>query len=193
MKKNRKYLVAAALVIFASIALMTLIGRSYLREPGSNAPARTSAEELAQLANYTRISVQGDFTLEIDQVQDYSIEYMPLDATTGELQAHVENDTLIVTGFGNRTAAAAALLRIGVPVLDTLEVNNLPQITVSNFSAPLMNVRLQGFDSFTLQDSTLGSFTLDARGGGKVTLRGNTLTNQDIRIEDEGDGNTTSE
>jgi hypothetical protein len=191
MKKSRKNLVFSAIGIFASIALVILLSRIDVAEFVPDVPTRTPPEELAQLANYTHISVQGDFDLEITQIQDYSIEYTPLSATQGELQARVENDTLIITGFGNRTGTDSAALRIGVPVLDTLEVNYVPQITVSNFMAPLMNVRLLSFGTFTLQNNVLGNLSLEAQGEGVINLRGNTLTSQNIRVDGRSDVNIT--
>jgi hypothetical protein len=193
MKKSRKYFAATAIGIFAAIALMTLLSRIYMTEFAAYVPPRTTPEELAQLANYTRISVQGDFELEVTQVQDYTIEYTPLSEALGELQARVENDTLIVTGFGNRTDTDAAVLRIGVPVLDTLEVSYLPEITVSNFTAPLMNIRLLTFQTFTLQNNVLGNLNLESRGEGVINLRGNTLTTQNIQVEGSSDINITSD
>jgi hypothetical protein len=190
MKKSRKYFVATAVGIFAAITLAVLLGRIYMTESVPE-PARTTPAELAQLANYTRISIQGDFALEIIQVDDYSIEYVPLNDTRGELEARVDNDTLVVTGFGNRTDTEAAVLRIGLPVLDTLEVINLPQITVSNFTAPLMNIRLLDFQTFTLQNSVLGNLNLESLGEGVINLRSNTLTTQAIRVEDRNAVNIT--
>jgi len=182
MKNSRKYFVAVAIAILAGVALLLW----YKTESTPTVPVRTSPAALAELANYTRISVQGDFELEVSQLQDYSIDYLPLNARQGDLQARVENDTLIITGFGNRTAVDTAVLRIGVPVLDTLEVNDVPRASVSNFTAPLMNIRLAGVDAFTFQNNVLGSLNLEGRGGGVVNLRGNTLTTRNIQVEDPG-------
>ena len=183
MKKSRKYLAVTAIGIFASIVLVTIASRVYMTEEIPYVPARTSDAELAQLANYTRISVSGDFSLEVTQLQDYSIDYMPLNETEGELQARVENDTLIITGFGNRTDSNTALVRIGVPVLDTLEINYLPDSSVSNFNAPLMNIRLLAFRNFTMQNNVLGNLDLSAQGAGDINLISNTLTTQNFNIE----------
>src|SRR5689334_4055774 len=126
MKKSSNYFVAAA-GILAGIALIAGLTRIYTAQEVSPVPLRTTPEQLAQLANYTRISVIGDFALEISQLQDYRIDYAPLDETHGELEAKVENDTLVIRGFGNRTDSGTAMVRIGIPVLDTLEVRDLPE------------------------------------------------------------------
>src|SRR5687768_17143062 len=95
MKKSKKYLAATAIGLFVAIALMTLASRVYMSDSIPYVPTRTPTAELEQLANFTRIRAQGDFVLELTQVQDYSIEYSPLSADRGELTARVENDTLI--------------------------------------------------------------------------------------------------
>ncbi len=193
MKKSRKYLAATAIGIFVTIALMMLASRFYITQPIPYVPERTSAADLAQLANFTRITVSGDFSLEVTQLQDYSIDYAPLNDSQGNLQARVEDNTLIISGYGNRTENNAAVVRIGVPVLDTLEVNYLPEIIVSNFNAPLLNIRLLAFRSFTLQNSMLGNLDLYSQGEGVVNLRGNTLSNQRLRIEGQSDLNISPE
>jgi hypothetical protein len=193
MKKSTKYLTATALGLLVTIALMLLASRFYMAESIPYVPARTSAADLAQLANFTRITVSGDFSLEVSQRQDYSIDYTPLNERKGELEARVEDNTLIISGFGNRTDNNAATLRIGVPVLDTLEVNDLPEIIVSNFNAPLMNIRLLAFRTFTLQNSVLGNLDLYSQGAGVINLRGNTLSNQRLRIAGQSDLNISSE
>jgi hypothetical protein len=192
MKKSRKYLTATAIGLLVTIALM-LASRFYITESIPYVPARTSAADLAQLANFTRITVSGDFSLEVTQRQDYTIDYTPLNERQGELVARVDDNTLIISGFGNRTDNNAATLRIGVPVLDTLEVNDLPEIIVSNFNAPLLNIRLIAFRSFTLQNSVLGNLDLYSESAGVINLRGNTLSNQRLRIEGQSDLNISSE
>ena len=183
MKKSRKYLAVTALGIFASIVVTAIMSRIYVTDFVPYVPVRASAADLAQLANYTRIRVSGDFTLEVTQLQDYSIDFTPLSETQGDLEARVENDTLIINGFGNRTENSRASLRIGVPVLDTLEVAYLPEITVSNFNAPLMNIRLLAFSNFTMQNNMLGNLDLSAQGGGEINLRGNTFTTENLAIQ----------
>jgi hypothetical protein len=193
MKKSRKYLAATAIGIFIAIALMTLASRVFMTDSIPYVPARTPPAELAQLANFTRIRVEGDFSLELTQVQDYSIEYSPLNANRGEFTARVENDTLIVEGFGNRTEANAAVLRIGIPVLDTLDVLYAPEVTVSNFTAPLMNIRLNAFGTFTLRNNVVGNLDLVSQGSRTINLQGNTLTTQSLRIEGRSDLNISSD
>lgn len=193
MKSNTKYVTAAAIGVIAAIALIAALSRTYETEQLAEMPARTSPEELAQLANYTRINVRGDFALELTQVQDYSIDYTPLSEDRGELQASVEDDTLIITGFGNRTDTDAAVVRIGVPVLDTLEVEALPEITISNFTAPLMNVRLLNYGTFTFQNNVLGNFNLEAKGEGTINLVRNTLTAQTLQVEDGSNVNVIAD
>jgi hypothetical protein len=191
MKKSKRYLIATVIGIFVAIALMTLAPHVFRTDLRPHVPARTTAAELAQLANFTHIRVEGDFYLEVTQVQDYNIEYLPLSDTDGDLGAKVEDDTLIITGYGNRVDTDSALLRIGVPVLDTLQVYNVPQTNVSNFTAPLLNIRLIGVGSFTLQNSVLGNLDLSSEGNGVVNLRGNTLTAQNLRIESQSNLNIT--
>lgn len=193
MKRNTKYFVAIAISIVAGIVLFTTLSQTRRTEAVVSVPARTSPEELAQLANYTRINVRGDFALELTQVQDYSIDYAPLSDDSGELQASVENDTLIISGFGNRNGNDAAVVRIGVPVLDTLEIESLPEITISNFTAPLMNVRLLSYRTFTFQNNVLGNFNLEAKGEGTINLIRNTLTNQSLQVEDGSNVNIISD
>ena len=189
MKKNNKYLAATAIGVCAVIALFTMASRFDMTASIQDVPARTSPADLAQLANFTRINVDGDFDLEVSQLQDYSIEFQPLSETQGELVARVEDDTLIVTGYANRSETAAAVVRIGVPVLDTLEVSSLPEITVSNFNAPLMNIQLKAFRSFTLENSVITTLNLSSEGRGEINLRGNTLTTQNLRLDEESELN----
>jgi hypothetical protein len=191
MKQSKRYL--AGIGIFVIAAVMTLAMRFYMIESTAYVPARTTTAELEQLANFTRIRAEGDFSLELIQVQDYSIEYMPLNANQGELAARVEDDTLIVEGFGNRTDTNAAVLRIGVPVLDTLEVLNVPEITVSSFMSPVMNIQLNTFATFTLRDSVIGNLDLVSLGSGTINLQGNTLTTQNLRNEGGGEVNISSD
>ncbi|MES2625022.1 MAG: DUF2807 domain-containing protein [Pseudomonadota bacterium] len=191
MKKSRKYIALTALGLFAAVVTMTVMSRIYVTDFVPYVPTRTSEAELTQLANFTRIHLEGDYAVEVTQVQDYSIEYSPLSESQGEFAARVENDTLFISGFGNRTDTDRAIVRIGVPVLDTLEASYLEEITISDFRAPLMNVRVIGFQTFTMRNNVLDNIDLFSQGNGAINLQGNTFTMQNFHIEGESDLNIT--
>ena len=60
MKLIRGYL--AGIGIFLAIAVITLVMRFYMTESIVKVPARTTVAELEQLANFTQIRVDGDFS-----------------------------------------------------------------------------------------------------------------------------------
>jgi Putative auto-transporter adhesin, head GIN domain len=183
MKKVNKYLLVAGLIVVVGIVMLELSDSLY---PGSavlqEVPQRMSANELAQFANYTRISVRGDFDLEVVQGLDYSIDYAPLNEFQGGLVATVEDNTLMITGFGNHQGADAAILKISVPVLDTLEVFDVREVKISSFMAVLMNLRFTEITKVFLQNNVLGNLDFIAQDVGEITLQENNFIVQNFDI-----------
>jgi len=194
MKKVNKYLLGTGFVVVVGIVMLELSDSLY---PGSavlqEVPQRMSANELAQFANYTRISVRGDFDLEVVQGLDYSIDYAPLNEFQGGLVATVEDNTLMITGFGNHQGADAAMLKISVPVLDTLEVFDVREVKISSFMAVLMNLRFTEITRVLLQNNVLGNLDFIAQDVGEITLQENNFIIQKFDIRGQTNLNITSQ
>lgn len=194
MKKVNKYLLGTGFIVVVGIVLLELSDSLY---PGSavlkEVPQRISTNELAQFANYTRISVRGDFDLEVVQGLDYTIDYAPLNEFQGGLVATVEDNTLMITGFGNHQGTDAAMLKIGVPVLDTLEVFYVREVKISSFIAVLMNLRFTEITRVFLQNNVLGNLDFIAQDVGGITLQKNNFIVQNFDIRGQTNLNISSQ
>ena len=191
MKKSRRYLRATILTLLAIQVLYVGLNRLYAVTTPAPAPARTPVADLAALRNFTAIEVRGDFNLELMQQSDYALEYVPLSAAHGEFSAKVEADTLILSGFGNRSAVNTALVRIGLPALRRLDVSFSPAVTLLNFSGDRLDLQLTAIEVVTLKDNNIEHLRMKALGVREVNLDEDSFRRSKLHIAGETSINIT--
>lgn len=173
MKASRKYLGGTLAGIGLFIVLIVLYSR-FMPPPEESEEARLPAmEELAALRDFTRITARGDFVLAVAYSDAFSVDYSTV---TGEgfLRVEQRGDTLVIEGFGHR-ADQNDLLRIGMPVLTHLELESLQAVSVSGFSADLLEIDASIHDRLRFEGNQLGTLSLTATSVRELELAGNTI------------------
>lgn len=176
MKTSRRLLYGTFAVLLAAPVVLV----AYSRFTGSGPtdlppPERTAPAELAALRDFTAIDVSGDFALEVVRADTWSIAYTPLAENRGNFTASVQEGTLVVEGFGNRTENANARVRIGMPDLDALEAGYLPAITIRDFEGDALELNIGVAEELVLEDNRFDVLQAELTRVGLVSMRGNTV------------------
>lgn len=173
MKPSKKYVGGTLAVIGVLIAMMVLYSR-FAPLPETPADSRVPAsEELAALRDFTRIVARGDFVLAVDYADEFSVVYTP-GAGNGYLRVEQQGDTLTAEGFGHR-GNLSGVLRISMPMVTALELELLQEVSVTGFSADLLEINASQHERLRLEANRLGTLSLDATGVRELELIGNTI------------------
>lgn len=187
MKTSKRYLRGTLLTILALPVLIVLYSRIVPVTDSRPAPERTPAAELAALGGFTAIEVEGDFTLEISGASAYSVAYEPLQDERGDFVARVEDSTLYLRGYGNRTRAGdeAVRVRVGVPALQALDVSFTQSLLVSELDTANLALRIVAIRSVTLRDNRIDNLELRGVGIEQLDFAGNRIAASQIRLAGE--------
>ena len=177
MKTSRRLLLGTFLTLLALPVVLV----AYSRVAGDSStgdrplPERTPPAALAALRDFTAIDIRGDVDLEVSSAPDYSIVYSPLSERRGNLEARVENGTLIIEAFGNRTETTAASLQIGMPELARLDGEYLATVTVRNFDSATLELRFNVASAVLIENNRIASLQAELGYVPTVEFRGNTI------------------
>lgn len=165
MKKSKRLLLRTVAALYCMTGLYVGASRAFMEPVDSDpaAPRRTAIEQLASLRDFTRIDMESDFSVEVTQRADYSIELIGAADDRGDLMARVEAGVLQLRGYGH---ADGVLVRIGMPQLQQLTADFAPLISVSGFSGDALSIRTS---------------TRPARSE-RIEMRDNDIENLELRI-----------
>jgi hypothetical protein len=154
MKNSKRLLVGTVGALYALMALYVGANRLWAlddaREPF--APQRTSAAELAALRDFDEIEIESDFSVEVVQQAEYSIEAFGMAADNGDLLARVENGVLLVRGYGNPDGAR---LRITMPELVKFDTGFSQEVSISGFSGEALEIQVSTGQTVELLDNDI--------------------------------------
>ncbi len=190
MKTSRRLLFGTFAVLLATPPVLVAYGRfggNAFRE--LPAPERTTPAELAALRDFTVINANGDFALEIVRADTYSIDYTPLSPERGNFSASVEDGTLSIEGFNNRTEFMMGTVRIGLPALAALESGYVPTIAVRGFDGDTLDLNVAFTEELVLANNRYATLNMELQRAGLVTMNGNSFGN--TRVEHFGTTITT--
>jgi hypothetical protein len=182
MKTSRRLLLGTFLTLLAVPVVLVAYSR-FGFDPASRErplPERTSPAELVALRDFTAIEIRGDVNLEVTGAADYSIAYTPLSERRGNLEARVEDRTLIIEAFGNRNDTTAASLQIGLPELERLDGEFLAALTIRNFDSDMLELRLTTASEVLLENNRIASLQAELGYVANVEFRGNTIGASEI-------------
>jgi hypothetical protein len=182
MKTSRRFLLGTLLAALALPVLIVVYHRVTTAGGEFVPPQRTPATDLDALRDFSSVTAEGDFALEVHASDSWAVDYEPLGAQHGNFAASVENGTLHLRGHGNRTETQAARVRVGLPRLVRVEARDTFTLAVRDFEGEQLDVRLTGVSSALLANNRLGNLTV--AGGGVETLRleGNRLGASSLKI-----------
>lgn len=178
MKSSRRLLlgtfVAMLVAPVALIAYSRFSDQPYAVPP---VPERTSAGELAALRDFTKIAVTGDFELDVVRGDTWSVTYTPLASDRGNFTASVEDGTLTLEGFDNRTESSSGTVRITLPDLDALQASFVPspRIAIRNFNGDTLELDVDFTQQLVLENNQFDSLDLTVQQAGLVEMRGNSF------------------
>ncbi|MES2605796.1 MAG: hypothetical protein V4603_12730 [Pseudomonadota bacterium] len=181
MKRSTRRILLTILALNGVIVLYTVIGRltAINAEPR---PTRTPAEQLAELRDFTIIRGEGDFSLEVVQQADFSVEFTPAGASTGSLRTFRRNNELVIFGQNNPPDGK---LRIGLPVLEEVTMETA-SITISGFAGEKLLVRGEGVPQIVLLNNDIEQWSVTAGGRSEVQVDQTTMANGKIRMLGQG-------
>lgn len=167
MKQSKRLLIGTILGLYGVMMIHTALSRVFVDETqdGPVELRRTSAEQLATLRDFDEVDAQGDFSLELVQQANYSVEVIRAADAPGELVARVTSGVLQLRGYGN---PASVRVRIGTPQLEDLETDFAPLLSISGFTSDSLDIQV-GTRSGTDQ---------------RVELRNNDIEDLRLRIFD---------
>jgi hypothetical protein len=113
---------------------------------------------LADLRNFTKVSVEGDFSVEVIGAPDYKVGLTGASADKWTLDWDLEEDGLVRIKGGEGTEGG--VLRIETPTLVSVEATGLRQLTVRGVTAPELNIRMKDLAGVLLEDCEVGNWIL---------------------------------
>ncbi|MGV3592866.1 MAG: hypothetical protein ACO1PZ_14350 [Gammaproteobacteria bacterium] len=182
MKTSRRLMLATFLTLLATPVVIVAYGRisgagTMSELPG---PRRASAAELAALRDFSAIDVRGDLDVVIRSAADFAISYTPLFERRGNIAARVENGTLFVVGYANRSETEAAQLEISLPALTRVESESLFALTVSGFSGTALDVVVPSAQRVVIEDNQLATLRMELGYVGRIEQHGNTIGTSEV-------------
>lgn len=181
MKASRKYLVGTLAGFGLFIGLIVLYSRfTPLAEVSEQARLPTT-EELAALRDFTRITARGDFVLAVAHSDTFSVDYTTVTGE-GSLRIEQRGDTLIVEGFGHR-ADRNDVLRIGMPAVTNLELESLQAVSVTGFSADLLEIDASIHEQLRFEGNQFGTLSLTASSVRELELVGNNIGTREFVLQ----------
>jgi hypothetical protein len=118
----------------------------------------SQAMTLAELRNFTGISVEGDFSVELVGAPEYKVS---LDgASTGKwaLDWGIQEDGLVRIKGGAGTEGG--VLRVETPVLANIEATGLRHLTVRDITAPELSLRMKNVAGVNLEENAVSTWIL---------------------------------
>lgn len=152
MRRSERLIRNTVLALFGATVLHVAFNRLYAINNPAHGAQRTPAAELAQLRDFSRIELNGDFSVEIVQDADYSVEFMAQDANRGGFSAVVHDDTLVLRGFGNPPTNQ---VRVEMPALTHVDSSSVAALTVSGFKGESLSMRLNETPRVILRNNTI--------------------------------------
>jgi hypothetical protein len=124
------------------------------REPAT----QLKLADLAQLRDFTRLSVSGELTVEIVGAPQYSVT-MSGGADISQLRSW-QNEGLLRLVWVGYPPAADAVLRIETPALSRVDAQVLRQLTLRGITAGELSVYLRDVKSVSLQQNSVARWKL---------------------------------
>lgn len=174
MKRSRRYIAATLVATYASIFVFMGVNRATegMVTFSDDIRARTSPEELANLRDFNEIDSRGDFILEVVQSPEYSITYTPPPDDFGNFEARVVGGTLILEGFDNRRRDSSGSVRVGMPVLDSMDATLNPEVHISGYEQDEMALEFTSIVSVFLQEITVDRLEIESKFVREISLDG---------------------
>lgn len=166
MKKSRKYLAGTVGALSLAFILSVTHARMF-NTPDDFVPERTSPAQLATFSDFSGLTLFGDFQVEIEQQDSYSIDYQPV-TPDGSLVVTQAGAQLNISGFGNSNGAAAALVKIGMPDLENIRTTIANSVIVRGFELDSLRLILNNTRDFRLEDSTIETLTLEGTSSNSI-------------------------
>lgn len=170
MKKSQRFLRGTVFSLAVLLVLLVGINRWVAPDARTTAPSRTSPTELAALRDFSVIRIQGDFAVTIEQGAEFGISYTPISERRGLFNARQRGNELQLEGYGNRTETDAAQVRITLPALQSLQVDDCKALDLIGLAMPgrailtsVEIVRLERIDAaLSLRALAVNEIVLDA-------------------------------
>lgn len=182
MKTSRRLMLATFLALLATPVV--LVGYGRISGAGTMtelpAPRRMAATELAALRGFSAVDIRGDLDVVVRSAPDYAIAYTPLFERRGNITARVEDGTLFVEGYGNRSETEAARLEISMPALTRVEAESLYALTVGGFSGDTLVLIVPNAQRVVLEDNQLGTLRAELGYLNRLELRGNVIGTSEV-------------
>jgi hypothetical protein len=122
--------------------------------------AISQASGLAELRDFRRISVEGDFAVEVVSAPQYKVSLVPASDHPWRIGAERLQDGLLRLTAGSGTAGA--VLRVEAPVLTGIEAQGLTQLTLRGWNAEEMTIRVKNVAGLGIEESAVERWILNA-------------------------------
>lgn len=150
----------------------TSLGLAYWEKTGSNARYLT---DLA-LRDFTRLHLNGRFTVEIVGAPQYQLSFTAADGRTLPLDVRQQDDRLWLSGFTLNDAAEAAVLRIETPALVQVDARMLTGLTLRGLQSQELTVDLNDVSAARLLENSVPLWRLRSGLSAEVQVDQATLT-----------------
>lgn len=192
MKKSQRFIRTTFITLV--VLLVAFIVANRVVEPPRDTvqPSMTSAAELAAMRDFSVLRIGGDFDVTVEQGNNYSVSFVPIDKTRSFFKASQEGDTLVVEGYGHRSGTAAAQLLVTLPVLLEMETESGSDVVIDIrgiTSAAALN--LDSANTVRLTNNT-GALQVNARAVQNIELDALSYANTTMSISSGGTRVTAS-
>lgn len=182
MKRSRRLLLGTFLALLGApvllVAYSRISGEGVLSE--LPAPERVSPEALAALRDFDAIEVRGDFALDVSSAADYAVEYAPLPQQRSFFRASVNDRTLTIESYGNRTETGVGTVRIALPELGRIDAESLTALTVRDIDSENVEIRILGPTEVVVADNRIGTLRMETQVR-SIEFHGNTIGISEVR------------
>lgn len=141
------------------------------------------AMTLDDIRDFTRISVEGDFSVEVVGAPQYKVSLNGVSAEKWALDWGMQSDGLVRIKGGAGTEGG--VLRVETPTLVSIEATGLRQLTVRGVEAPELSLQMKDLTGVRLEENNVGSWIFHSETPVVVQAEG-IRTSAGLRIQASG-------
>jgi hypothetical protein len=142
------------------------------REP----PPQLSSADLAALHDFSRLNVGGDFEVEIVGAAQYKVTFTPPPGSNAKIRARQRDDELSLHASDDQEAGGKGVLRIEMPTLERLDVQDASQLTLRGLQAEEVTVNLHNVAAARLQQNQVAHWKIHSSDELEVQVDKSTLS-----------------